>query len=178
MLVLSESIEGRKVMSIHAGGPIAKLSSAVVEPTSLKIVGFSVRAPGIRFFSILHSSDLREWGALGVVVNSEDSIMEVDENMPKIRKIIESKFKLAGTGVRTESGRRLGRVVNFVFETEGYFVVKLYVERVGILSLTKKPLIIERSSITNVTNKFIEVKEASIEVEKQKKKEIEYGFEA
>ena len=46
------------------------------------------------------------------------------------------------------------------------------------MSLAGKTLIIERGCITNVTNKFIEVKDAVIKSEAQKNTKAEYGFEA
>lgn len=180
MLVLSEAIYGRKVMSIHAGGQIATLQDPLIDPKNLKIVGFGVSARGLQYYSVLHSSDIREWGNIGVIVNSEDAIMEVDENMPKIKYLAEAGFKLEGIGVRTESGKRLGKVRNFVFETEGYFVVKLYVENRGILSLMNGTRVIERDSIVNVTKKFLVVSEDTLKVRSGSKKKanenIEYGF--
>lgn len=179
MLVLSEAIGGRNVMSIHAGGAIAKTSEAIIDPANLKIIAFSVLARGLQYFSVIHCSDIREWSPIGVVINSEDDLMEVDENMPKIRELIESKFKLDGIGVRTESGKRLGRVKNFVFETDGYFVVKFYIERSGPFNLFNQPLVIERDSVVNVTNKFIVVSDDKSKVKAKAskvKEEVEYGF--
>lgn len=179
MLVLSEAVADKKVMSIHAGGAIATTSAAIIDPKNLKIVAFSVSAKGLKYFSVVHSSDIREWSALGVIINSEDDVMEVDENMPKIREIIESNFKLEGIGVRTESGKRLGRVKNYVFETDGFFVVKLYIEKSSMLGLFSQPLVIERDSVVNVTNKFIVVSDdkAKAKLKSSKvKEEVEYGF--
>ena len=178
MLVLSETISGKKVMSIHAGGAIASIGDAIIDPSNLKIVGFSVAARGLKYFSVVHASDIREWSALGAVINSEDDIMEVDENMPKIRGLIESKFKLDGIGVRTESGKRLGKVKNYVFETEGFFVVKFYIEKSGPLNFFSQPLVIERDSVVNVTNKFIVVADdkSKVKAGDKKKTNVEYGF--
>lgn len=179
MLVISEAVSDKKVMSIHAGGAIAITGDAIIDPKNLKIVAFSVAAKGLKYFSVIHSSDIREWSALGVIINSEDDVMEVDENMPKIREIIESNFKLEGIGVRTEAGKRLGRVKNYVFETDGFFVVKFYVEKSSMLGLFSQPLVIERDSVVNVTNKFIVISDdkAKAKVKASKaKKEIEYGF--
>lgn len=166
-------------MSIHAGGAIANLQEAVIDPKNLKIIGFSVNARGLKYYSILHSSDIREWGTIGAIVNSEDSIMEVDENMPKVKDIVEGGFRLEGIGVRTESGKRLGNVRNFVFETEGYFVVKLNIENRGILSLMNGARTIQRDSIVNVTKKFLVVKDDALKVRTAKQKaseNVEYGF--
>lgn len=179
MLVISEAILGRKVMSVHAGGAIANLDSAIIDPSNLKIMAFSVYARGLQYFSVVHSTDIREWSSLGVVINSEDDVMEVDDNIPKLKKLVEAKFKLDGIGVRTTSGKRMGRVRNYVFETDGFFVVKLYIEKTGLLSLLSQPLTIERESVVNVTNKFIviddDVNKAKI---KNKKENVDYGFSA
>ncbi len=180
MLILSEAISGKKVMSMHAGGAIAGLSEPIVDPTNLKIVAFSVGARGMKYFSVLHSSDIREWGPLGAIVNSEDVIMEVDENMPKIRELVEAKFNLVGLGVRTESGKRLGKVHNFVFETDGFFIVKINIEKRSVLGLFNTPLSIERDSIVNVTKKFIVISDNANKVrtksDKKAEANVEYGF--
>lgn len=178
MLVLSEAIYGKRVMSIHAGGRIAEIQNAVIDPQNLKIVGFSVMARGLKYFSVLHSSDIREWSSLGAIVNSEDSVMEVDENMPKIKNLVEEGFELAGISVRTESGKRLGKVKNFVFETDGFFVVKIYVENRGLLSLFNGIRVIERDSVVNVTKKYLVVADDVLKIKSKKKakENVEYGF--
>lgn len=180
MLVLSEAIYGKKVMSMHAGGAIAALGEPIIDPANLKIAAFAVSSKGMQYFSVLHSNDIREWSSLGAIVNSEDSLMEVDENMPKIKDLVEAKFNLVGLGVRTESGKRLGRVHNFVFETEGYFVVKLNIEKRSLLGLINSPLSIERDSIVNVTKKFIVISDNANKVRVQNRKKaktnVEYGF--
>lgn len=178
MLVIDEIISGKKVMSIHAGRAIAAINEAVIDPSDLKIVAFSIHARGLRYFSVIHSSDIREWSNLGAVINSEDDVMEVDENMPKIKELVESKFRLGGIGVRTESGRRLGRVKNYIFETDGFFVVKLYIEKTGLLSLLSQPLVIERGSVINVTNKFIVIADDAnkVKIKGRPKENIDYGF--
>lgn len=180
MLILSEAISGKKVMSMHAGGAIASLAEPIIDPANLKINAFSISARGMKYFSVLHGSDIREWSAIGAIVNSEDAIMEVDENMPKIKELIEGGFKLEGIGVRTESGKRLGRVRNFVFETDGFFVVKLNIERRSLLGLVNTPISIERDSIVNVTKKFIVISDNANKVksksEKKQTANVEYGF--
>lgn len=179
MLVISEAIANRRVMSIHAGAPIASINEAIVDPSKLKIEAFSVYSRNLQFFSVIHSNDIREWSALGVVINSEDEIMEVDDNMPKVKKLVESKFKLDGINVRTSSGKRLGKVRSYVFETDGFFVVKLYVEKTGLLALANilnQPLVIDRESIINVTNKYIEISDESTKVKSKKIKEVDYNF--
>lgn len=179
MLIISEAIPGRRVMSIHAGGAIATVGEAIVDPSNLKIKAFSVYARGLQYFSVVHSSDIREWSNLGVVINSEDDVMEVDDNMPKIKELVESKFKLDGISVRTSSGKRLGKVKNYVFETDGFFVVKLYVERSGLLSLLSQPLVIERDSVINVTSKYIVIDDDINKAKVKKAKEnVDYGFSA
>ncbi len=179
MLILSEAISGKKVMSMHVGGAIATLGAPIIDPANLKIIGFSVTARGMKYFSVLHSSDIREWSPIGAIVNSEDSIMEVDENMPKIRDLVEGDFNLTGIGVRTESGKRLGKVRNFVFETDGFFVVKLNIEKRSLLGLINTPISIERDSVVNVTKKYIVISDNAnkVRVKSEKKKtNVEYGF--
>jgi sporulation protein YlmC with PRC-barrel domain len=180
MLILSEAISGKKVMSIHSGGAIATIAEPVIDPKNLRIVAFSVSARGLKYYSVIHSSDIREWSQLGAIINSEDDLMEVDENMPKIKSVVEGGFNLLGINVRTESGRRVGKVRNFVFETDGYFVVKLYVERAGIFVLFNPVLLIERDSVVDVTKKYIVIKDAVIKIKDSSKKKarenVEYGF--
>lgn len=171
MLVINDAISGKKVMSIHAGGAIASIEGALIDPSNLKILAFSVNAKNIKYFSVVFSSDIREWGQIGAIINSEDEIIEVDENLPKIKDIAQSKFRLEGIGVRTESGRRLGRVKNYIFETDGFFVVKFYIEKIAWLGIFKQPIVIERESIINVTDKFLVVSDDASKV-----KNTKYGF--
>ncbi len=180
VLVISEAIANKRIMSIHAGGAIASVDMAIIDPSNLKISAFSVYAKGLQYFSVIHSSDIREWSSLGVVINSEDDIMEVDENMPKLKQLIESKFELDGINVRTTSGKRLGKVRSYIFETDGFFVVKLYIEKTGLLSLLNQTLIVERDAVVNVTNKFIVISDEASKIRSKKgiKDNVEYGFSA
>jgi sporulation protein YlmC with PRC-barrel domain len=180
MLILNEAISGKKIMSVHSGGSIATISEPVIDPKNLKIVAFSISSKGLKYFSVVHSSDIREWSPLGAIINSEDEIIEVDENMPKIRSVVEDGFDLVGIKVRTESGKRLGKVKNFVFETDGYFVVKLYIEKTGLLAILNPVLLVERDSVVDVTKKYLVVKDAAIKLKQAQKKKlkqnVEYGF--
>jgi sporulation protein YlmC with PRC-barrel domain len=175
VLILSNTINGKRVMSIHHGGAIAKIQSALIDPSKLKIEAFEVIGPGIRFFSILHSTDIREWGHLGAIINSEDDIMEVDESIPKILALTKDGFNLIGIQVRTEQGKRLGKVSDFVFESEGFNIVKLYVEKSVGFGIFKDPIILERSCIVNVTKKFIVV-DTDSSVKASLEENVEYGF--
>jgi uncharacterized protein YrrD len=183
MLILSEAISGKKVMSLHAGGAIATISEPIIDPVNLKIVAFSVTARGMKYFSALHSNDIREWGPLGAIVNSEDALIEVDENMPIIKNLVEEGFKLANINVRTESGKRIGKVRNFIFESDGYFVVKINIESRSLMGLISTPKCIERDSIVNVTKKYIVISDSANKIKaanskKAGSKNIEYGFDA
>lgn len=177
MLVLSDAIFGVKVLSLHVAKPIAKVADALIDPSKLKIEAFSVRGGGIRYFSAIFTGDVREWGPMGLIVNSEDVIMEVDDNLPRLKGIVEDEFELVGARVRTESGKRLGKVVRFVFETEGFFVVKIYVDRISTLGLGRRPLIIERDSIVDVKKKHIIVKDAHIKNKTSTEKTTQQSYE-
>lgn len=186
MLILSTAEAGRKIVSIHSGGVVALIEASIIDPSRLKIVAFSVRGPRIKYFSILHTSDIREWGRgmLGVVINSEDDIVEVAEDMPKIKTLVEEKFRLVGINVRTESGKRLGRVKSYVFDSQSFDVTSINVEKLGIFSIFSGRLAIGRVSILNVTKRYIVVKDGTEKIGaalkpgliKNAADNVEYGF--
>lgn len=186
MLILSTAAVGRKVMSIHSGVAVAVIDEFIIDPAKLRIEAFSVRGPRVKFFSVLHTGDIREWNRMGVIVNSEDDIIEVGEDMPKVKSLVEDKFNLNNIGARTEAGKRLGKVKSFVFDDLSFGVVKINVEKGGILSIFGGMLVIDRASVVNVTKKYIVVKDGFEKIVESSKNKVlgkgvenvEYGFSA
>jgi uncharacterized protein YrrD len=55
-----------------------------------------------------------------------DSLIEPTE-IVKVDEILKKKIKILGAKAETESGKRLGRIEDFVFETQTRLMVKIYI---------------------------------------------------
>ncbi len=164
MLILDSLISQKRIYSVHSGSQIASLRNPVINRGNLKIEAFEIAAAGIRFLTVVHSVDIREWNRLGVIIDSEDDLMEVGHDMPKLKALVEDNCQLLEMGVRTQSGKRLGKVSDFAFDPSDYYIKKIYVDKSSIFSILKDPLIIGRESIIDITNKFIIIKDGTIAV--------------
>lgn len=165
MLVLSERLVGVPIMSLHSGSEVGTTARAVIDPGRLTIPAFYCEGPTIDFSpAILHTSDIREIGSIGIIVDSSDDIMPPDD-LVRLQPILDLHFTLEEKTVVEENGRKLGKVVDYIVDTESFYILKLHVKPSLWQSFSIAELIIDRSQIKNITDDKIIVKQASVENE-------------
>ena len=76
--------------------------------------------------------------------------------------MIDLNFELLGKNVVTDSGRKVGKVVDFAIETNNFFVKKIYASQPLLKNFTGGTLSIDRSQIVEITNKKIVVEDTAI----------------
>lgn len=158
MLVLSNRIFSCHIMSLQTGAQIGEVVETIIDPRQLLIVAFRCEGPGIDFEpAILHTTDIREFGTMGIIVNSSDDLMPPDD-LVRLQEVMDFKFKLIDKQVVDETGQKLGKVIDFAVETDSFFITQLHVQPPLLKSFGTVDLIINRTQITNVTNKKIVVK--------------------
>ncbi len=161
---------GYPVLSLHVGGPVAYVDSVVVDPEKLKIVAFMVSGPAIKndpeAGNILETSDVREFADSGMIVDSiEDFVNHGD--VIKLDKIMELNFELNGLKVETKHKSKLGKIIDFVIDTESFIVHRLVVNRPAMKALMDPELIIPRKEIVEVNDYKIIVKDEEEKIRKR-----------
>lgn len=178
MLVAASRLIGTPILSMQASGQIASISSAIVDPTSLKIVGFYLSGPLVNksAANILDTSSIREYSRYGMVIDSIDELVE-PEDVIKISKVLELNFELLDLKVETKKGSKLGKVSDYIVTDDNFTVQQIIVKRPLIKSFVDPELTIPRKEIVEVTDYKIIVKdEEKIIKEKAEKEEFIPNF--
>jgi hypothetical protein len=160
---MSNTLINQPVFSLRLGEPIAMTTDPIINPHNLKIMGWWCRPTDNDEQLVLLTEDVREETARGLAVNDIDALVAM-EDLVRYREILEIRFQLLEKPVRTKR-QKIGKVTDFAYN-EGMFVQKLYVERSLIKVWTSDDsLVIDRTQILEVTDKFILVKDTEIMVE-------------
>jgi uncharacterized protein YrrD len=72
MLINATKLIGFPVLSLHVGGPVAKVTSIIVDPNDLSIIAFKVDGPTIGrddIGTILEASSVREFSNIGMIID-------------------------------------------------------------------------------------------------------------
>lgn len=158
-------LAGVPILSLHMGGAIARIERAIIDPDSLKIVAFEVDGGAVdsETGNILGVSSIREVAKMGMIIDSVDELYDL-EDVERVRKIAELNFNLIGLKVETKKGRRLGKVRDFVVNTDNFMILQIAVERPLLKALTDSELLIGRSQIREITDYKIVVKDEEAKI--------------
>jgi uncharacterized protein YrrD len=149
-------------MSLQTGAELARTTEIIVDPRSLSIVAIYVDGASLDVRpSVLHTADIRELGPIGCIVDDSSALMELD-GLVRLEEIVNFNFKLFGMPVIDEDGRKLGKVEDITFESDGYTVQQLITHQSILSSLTNASHVIGRSQVVTITSEHIIVRSASI----------------
>ena len=162
MLLLGSQLTNTPVMSLQSGSALGMISTPVIDPRKLQIIAYYITGPRISEPSVVHTSDIREYGPLGFIVDSADSIMTLDEDLVRLQEVINFNFTLLGKTVIDDTKKKLGKVADYALEGESYLVQKLHVNQSVIKNFSNANLIIHRSQIIEVTDNSVLVRSTTI----------------
>lgn len=166
MLLPIKRLIGTPILSLQTGSELAKISGVIIDPRKLTIV--ALRVSGSRLNTaecVLHPEDIREISDIGVIIDSNDQLMETD-GLVRLEEVINFAFTLEGCHVEDEQHNKLGSVKDYALDPESFIVQQLYVQPPLFRSLSVSILTIHRSQIVSITNQKIVVKDAAIKDEK------------
>lgn len=158
MLLLSESILNRPVMSLRTGGTIATSTSIIVNPDNLKIEGLFCSAKESKKDLVLLFQDIRNIVSKGIVVNDHEAL-STPEILIRLKKILDINYQLLGKNVVTVSKSRVGKVKDFALEAETFYIQKLYVTKSLVTNLMGEQLSVDRSQIVEITDNNIVIQD-------------------
>ena len=161
MLINSARLIGCPILSLHVGGRIASVVDIIVDPNTLKIAACRVDGPlvGREVGDILPMTSVREFSRLGMIVDSADEFVEVDD-IVRIKELLELNFSLTGLKVETKKGHKLGKVSGFTVNPEDWQIQQLIVQRPVMQSFLDPELMIARSQISEINDYKIIVKDS------------------
>lgn len=144
-------------MGLQTGSELARTTIPIIDPATLVIVAYEVEGPLLSAHPLLlRIADVREMADIGFIVDSEDEFITPDDVI-KIKSIYDQHFHLDGMLVTDEKRRKLGKVIDFTVETNGFVIQQLTVRRPLLRSLNDTELIIHRSQIIEINDRAIVV---------------------
>jgi uncharacterized protein YrrD len=165
MLVLGSQLIGVPVMGLQTGTKLAQTKSPIIDPANLKIVAYIVEGPLLSEKpSFLRTADIREQGDVGMIIDSSDEFIGVDDVI-KIKELYDLGFNLDGTSVIDETNHKLGKVEDYSLEITSFDVTQLNVKRGVFKGLTDTGLLVHRSQIVEINNENIIVRTTAEKIE-------------
>lgn len=166
MLILSKRLENAPVLSLQTGTAIAALRQPIVDPRRLQISAFYCTGPRLDTSpAVLHTDDIREYSELGVVINDSDDIMGPDD-LVRLQEVIGFNFQMLNKPVIDTTQKKVGKVSDYVVDTDSFAIQKLIVRRPLLRSLNEAEVIIDRTQIAEITDDAIIVNAPTVTDEK------------
>ena len=155
-------IEGSKllkypILSLHTASRIAEVKGLVIDPNFLKVVAFEISATSSRQSLFLEASSVREFSKMGMIVDSDEEFVEKDDVI-KLKETIDLGFSLDNMKVISKKKAMLGRIEDFIINTEDFQIMQLIVKRPIYKALIDPELVIGRSDIHEINDREIVVK--------------------
>lgn len=155
-------IEGSKllkypILSLHTASRIAEVKGLVIDPNFLKVVAFEISAASSRQSLFLEASSVREFSKMGMIVDSDEEFVEKDDVI-KLKETIDLGFSLDNMKVISKKKAMLGRIEDFIINTEDFQIMQLIVKRPIYKALIDPELVIGRSDIHEINDSEIIVK--------------------
>lgn len=162
MLFPAERFTNTPVMSLQTGAELARTSRAIIDPRRLAVVAYELEGRLLdQEPSLLRVEDIREIGPLGMIIDSTDELIGLDDVI-QLKETYQLGFNLIGLKVIDERKRTVGRAHSYTLETGGFIIQQIRVKRPLLRSLGDTELLIHRSQITKITDDYIMVKSPEI----------------
>jgi len=158
MLVRESQLTNTPVMSLQTGTELARTKTPVINPRALSIVAYEVDGPLLdERPSFLRIDDMRELGEIGMIVDSSDEFVGLDDVI-KLKEIYELHFSLVGLEVVDDHKHKLGKVDGYTIEMGSFVIQQIIVRRPLLKSLGDSELVIHRSQVIKISDTTITVK--------------------
>lgn len=157
MMLLGSTLIKAPVMGLQTGSEIAQTKSAIIDPATLAVIGYTIEGPLLENGTwVLRIADVRELSDLGFIVDSTDEFIH-PEDVLKINEIYQLNFPLLNMPVVDERRNKLGKVIDFTLETGSFIIQQLTVRRPLLKSFNDTELLIHRSQIIEINDDAIVV---------------------
>jgi hypothetical protein len=156
MLYLSTQLNNRPLLSIRSSGRIGNVIEPIINPHNLHIDAFYCQTPHSKDHSILLDIYVRQFTAKGIIIDDHHNLSEPTD-LIRLKPVLDLNFHLLDKPVLAEH-KRIGKVAEYAVDKESLFIQKLYIIPPVWQSLNQNRLIIDRTSIIEVTDRHIVIK--------------------
>ncbi len=163
MLTYADKFDNMPVMSLQTGAELARTSRAIINPRKLSIIAYELSGHLLdQRPSLLRIADIREIGSLGMIIDSVDEIVGLDDIID-LKEIYEYSFELLDKAVIDEKKQRLGKVIGYTLESDSFIIQQIRVKKPLFKSFGDVELLIHRSQVMKVTDDAVIVRSATEE---------------
>lgn len=157
MLITGDKLLNTPVLGLQTGSELARTKKAVIDPANLKIHAYELQGPLLTIQpSLLRIADVREISDIGLIVDSSDEFVGIDDVI-KLGELYNLHFDPLDMDVVDVKGGKLGKVHGYTVNATDFIIHQLSVKRPFFKSLSDTELLIHRSQITEINNKAIVV---------------------
>lgn len=145
-------------MSLQTGAELARIADPVIDPWTLKILAYQLEGPLLTERpSFLRIADVREYSSLGMIVDSSDEFVGLDDVI-KIKQTFDLHFPLLGLKVVDENKHKLGKIEDYSIDLGSFVIQQLTVKRPVMKSFGDSQLLIHRSQIVEIDDTTVTVR--------------------
>lgn len=128
MIIEAKELINLPIAGLEETAKIGEINKIIADISSPTILGFLVKP---NYFlsqnKVLSIKDIIEWDKNGLVTGSTNNLVEKEEII-RINNILNTKFDLFGLKAKTEIGKNLGFVKNFLIDTETAGIIKFFIK--------------------------------------------------
>jgi len=162
MLLSGSQLINTSVMGLQTGKELGTTSVAVINPHNLSVIAYRVAGQHLDHDpSYIRTADIRELGSLGMIVDSSDEFVE-PEDIITDKAIYELEFELEGKHVIDDDRNKVGKVTDYVVESESFVIQQLVVKKPLLKSFTDDEILVHRSQIVEVNDDVIIIKSGKL----------------
>lgn len=160
MQSFASNLIGSKVFIFQNNSIVGIISNFLVNPDNLNIELLELDIPP-RIKKYLLTKDIRSSANSVIVIDSLNDLTDA-EDLIRYKDLIKSKFSLIGANIKTQDGRKLGKVKDFTIDSHSYKTSKLHASASLTKRLFNERYIIDISNVIEVKGKTIIVNNTNI----------------
>lgn len=165
MQKLSSDLLEKPVVGVQNAETLGLITGFIVKSSDFKIVACVVNSSISKNKLYLLPSDIRLVNNDKIIIDSHQKLSEF-EDLVRYQHEITQNYNVIGNKVVTTSGKRLGKVENFIFDPAHFYISKLYVKPNILKSLLVTNLLIDRADVVDVKKNTIVVKDNYAKIKK------------
>ena len=126
MMIEATKLIKLPVAALDTQEKIGEIQEILVDPKNGGVLGFLVKTNGLfGAQKALAAVEVSEWDPNGLVTESAGNLVEPEEII-RIKEVLKKNILLLGMSAETENKKGLGRVENFLIDTDTDMIIKYY----------------------------------------------------
>ncbi|MDQ5943815.1 MAG: PRC-barrel protein [Patescibacteria group bacterium] len=165
MQKLSSDLLEKPVVGVQNAEILGTITGFIVRPDDFKIAVCIVTPLVSKSKLYLLPSDIRLVNNNKIIIDSHQKLSEF-EDLVRYQHDITNNYSVIGNKVETTTGKKLGRVKDFIFDPAHFYISKLYVRPRIFKTFLVTNLLIDRADVIDVKKNTIIVKDNFAKIKK------------